>query len=184
MPCMASPFCTEHHHANPDRRDGPVQRSVIRRMGSHGKAGYTALRSPLFFSQYWRVLPVGVGFTDTTDIRDTRQCMLGLLLPGNGKVVLRCMGFSLSFCFLVNDIAPSMKQCQYTCLTRICQLPNLVVPALGEKTGAAAYNILRYAVFRILRKCDAVNALTSRRYSSVTTPSPTFWLEAAWPQPL
>lgn len=54
---------------------GPVQKAVIRWMAWHGKAAYVALRSPLLlfffyyssFPKYWRALPLGVGFTDTTD---------------------------------------------------------------------------------------------------------------------
>lgn len=107
-------------------------------------------------------------------IRDTRQCMLRLLLPCNGKVILQCMlgffllGIFLLFIFLVNGIAHSMKQYRYTCFTRICQNPKLVVATLGEETGAAIHTVHTISCFfGIFRKCDAVKALTSRRSFSL-----------------
>lgn len=69
-PALSCPFCTEHHHANPDLGGGgPVQKAVIRWMAWHGKAAYVALRSPLllfffllfFLSQILAGPPFGGG---------------------------------------------------------------------------------------------------------------------------
>lgn len=135
MPCMTSPFCTEHHHANPDL-GGPVQKAVIRWMDGWQGCLYgvtlasLAFFSFFFFSQYWRTLPL------IRQIRDTHSNACYGYFAMHCKVVLLCTcSASSSQDFLVNGITHSMKQYQYTCFTRICQNPKLVIPTLGEERG-------------------------------------------------